>query len=86
MSKSLKVGSTFDVPIEIVDIDSYSSKKYILEWANPEVESILGELNSEVTREEIAIMSDPNYKERLKQQRIKELEKELKQLKGEDVE
>ncbi len=36
------------------------------------------------TQDEVSEAFDPNYKERMKQLRIKELEKELIKLKGED--
>jgi hypothetical protein len=72
-----KAGDTFDCQVRVVFVDADEEGEVHL--VVPDV----GEIAGYFTTEEMDVMFDPTYEERMKQQRIKELELELINLKGE---
>ena len=72
-----KVGDKFDCKVEISYAD-YEDDEYHLFVVG------VGEVEGCCEEEDLDVMFDPTYKERMKQLRIKELEEELTKLKGED--
>ena len=72
-----KDGDKFDCKVEIsyADCDDDEYNLYVVG---------VGELEHAYSEKELDSMFDPTYKERMKQLRIKELEEELTNLKGED--
>ena len=70
-----KVGDKFDCKVEITCAED---GEYYLKIKG------LGDLDGYYEEEDLDYMFDPTYKERMKQLRIKELEEELTNLKGED--
>lgn len=84
MSK-YQVGDKFNATLVITYYEPEDDEDYI----NLRVVDLLDEDGDAIfleglTRDNLTEAFDPNYKERMKQLRIKELEKELIKLKGED--
>lgn len=75
-----KVGDTFKATLEIFDIDSEEVGLKVNELSGEAGDIFIEEY---FTFEELDAAFDPNYKERKRQLKIKELEEELERLRNE---
>ncbi len=82
MSK-YKVGDEFNATLVITYFDE-GDEEIRFKVKELTCDDFNADLEDPFTEDEVSAAFDPNYKERMKQLRIKELEKELIKLKGED--
>jgi hypothetical protein len=83
MMSKYQVGDKFNATLVITYFDEEDDEiGFKVKELSTKVQA--AEIADYFTQDEVSETFDPNYKERMKQLRIKELEKELIKLKGED--